>query len=281
MRQKIARRPQPPRPALAHSPLSARPPPPRPLAAAGAGAGTERQTPHPVVNSKRRVLSRARRVCGGSQARRISPRRVRRLADLWSQSLALMASRIDNVADGQVQGSEAALRYAQAAFDLAKDAGALEAVAKDLSAVKAAFAESADLRMAAASPMFSTEDKARAFAAVAAKLGLSALGRNLVGVAVQNGRARDLPAIADAFAARFAAHRGVKPVEVISAQPLGPADLETILVGVRQAVGGAVEAVAKVDPDLLGGFIVRIGSRQYDASLKTKLETLRRAMKAA
>jgi F-type H+-transporting ATPase subunit delta len=206
---------------------------------------------------------------------------VRRLADLWSKPKAHMASRIDTVADGQVQGSEAAMRYAQAAFDLAKDAGALDAVANDLKAVKAAFIDSADLRLAAASPMFAVEDKARAFAAVAAKLGLSALGRNLVGVVVQNGRAKDLPAIADSFAALFAAHRGVKPVEVISAKPLSPGELETILAGVRDAVGGAVETVAKVDPDLIGGFIVRIGSRQYDASLKSKLETLRRAMKAA
>jgi F-type H+-transporting ATPase subunit delta len=192
-----------------------------------------------------------------------------------------MDFRIDTVADGQVQGSEAALRYAQAAFDLAKDAGALDAVAKDLSAVKAAFSESADLRLAASSPMFAAEDKTRAFAAVTAKLGLSTLGRNLVGVAVQNGRAKDLPAIAESFAALYAAHRGVKPVEVISAKPLSAAELEAILAGVREAVGGAVETVAKVDPELIGGFIVRIGSRQYDASLKSKLESLRRAMKAA
>jgi F-type H+-transporting ATPase subunit delta len=185
------------------------------------------------------------------------------------------------VADGQVQGSEAALRYAQAAFDLAKEAGGLDALAKDLAAVKAAFVESADLRKAAASPLIEASDKARALAAIGAKLGLSKLGANLVGVAASNGRAQDLPAIADSFAALFAAHRGVKPVEVISAQPLSPADLETILVGVREAVGGAVEAVTKVDPDLIGGFIVRIGSRQYDASLKSKLESLRRAMKAA
>jgi F-type H+-transporting ATPase subunit delta len=206
---------------------------------------------------------------------------VRRLADLWSLPKAHMASRIDTVADGHVQGSEAALRYAQAAFDLAKDAGALDALANDLKAVKAAFVDSADLRLAAASPMFAVEDKARAFAAVAAKLGLSQLGRNLVGVVVQNGRAKDLPAISDSFAALYAAHRGVKPVEVISAKPLSAGELEAILAGVREAVGGAVETVAKVDPDLIGGFIVRIGSRQYDASLKSKLETLRRAMKAA
>jgi F-type H+-transporting ATPase subunit delta len=224
----------------------------------------------------------ARAVSAGARRRGgPSPRLARRPFDLWSRRLAHMVFRIDTVADGQVQGSEAALRYAQAAFDLAKDAGALDAVAKDLKTVNAAFGESADLRLAASSPMIAIEDKARAFAAIAAKLGLSKLGANLVGVAVQNGRAKDLPAIADSFAALFAAHRGVKPVEVISATPLSQTELDAILAGVREAIGGAVETVAKVDPDLIGGFIVRIGSRQYDASLKSKLESLRRAMKAA
>jgi F-type H+-transporting ATPase subunit delta len=177
--------------------------------------------------------------------------------------------------------SPAAERYAHAAFELALADGALDALAKDVDLLAAALKQSADLRLAAASPVIASEEKARAFHAVARKLGLSESGCNLVGLSARNGRAGDLAGIAAALRRRIAEHKGLKRVEIVSARPLAPADLESILVGLSKELGGDVEAVTTVDESLLGGFIVRAGARQFDASLRTKLNSLKLALKVA
>lgn len=177
--------------------------------------------------------------------------------------------------------SEAAARYAAAVFDLGLESKSLESLEKDFNTLKAAFAASGDLREAAASPLIEPEEKAKALVAVADKLGLSTLGRNLVGVVARNGRAVELPAIAAAFAKRLAAHRNQSQVEIVSAAPLNNEEVNAILAGLKQSLGRDVEAVTRVDASLLGGFIVRAGSRQFDASLKTKLQTLKLALKGA
>lgn len=181
----------------------------------------------------------------------------------------------------QVRVSEAAERYAQAAFELARDAGALNDLERDMAAVTALFAESADLRAAAASPVIDADLKTRALLALADKVGLSALGRNVVGVVARNGRAADLPGVAKAVKEALAKHRNLVPVEVVSAQPLSGDQLDGILKSVVKALGSQVDATTRVDEGLIGGFLVRAGSRQFDASLKTKLESLRLALKTA
>src|SRR5215813_7956138 len=105
-------------------------------------------------------------------------------------------SETDVAAEFDGEASEAAARYAQAVFDLARDAKAIDAVERDFVTFAAAWKESADLREATRSPLIEPEEKARALTAVAAKLGLSDLGRKLIGVAAQNRRAAELPAIA-------------------------------------------------------------------------------------
>lgn len=177
------------------------------------------------------------------------------------------------------EGVEAAERYAQAAFDLAQEQNALEALDKDLSAVVAAFKESADLRAAAASPLIDPVEKAKAFVAVAEKLGLSPLGKNLVGVVVQNGRAGQLTAIAGAFKKKYARHRGAVRAQIISAAPLSDKQAQSITDALSAAMGKRVEADTSVDESLIGGFIVRTGSRQFDSSLKTKLANLKLALR--
>lgn len=184
----------------------------------------------------------------------------------------------DQIAGG---ASEAAQRYAQAAFDLAAEGKALDALEKDFAAFGAALVESADLRQALESPLIAADDKSRALVAVAKKLGLSQLGTNLIGLVAKNGRAAELPAVARAYRTLLARHRGARQVEIVSAKPLDQKQLDAILAGLSKSLGGKVDAVTRVDESLIGGFVVRAGSRQFDASLKSKLDSLKLALKTA
>lgn len=179
------------------------------------------------------------------------------------------------------EASEAAQRYARAVFELAKDAKALDAVEQDFAKFNAAWKESADLRDVARSPLVSPEDKAAGLTAVAAKLGISDLGRKAIGVAAINRRAGELPAIAATYRKLVALERGARQVEIISARPLSDADKAAIVDALSKQLGAKVEAETSVDDSLIGGFVVRVGSRQFDASVKAKLDALRLALKSA
>jgi len=179
------------------------------------------------------------------------------------------------------EASEAAARYAQAVFDLAKESKALDAVEQDFAKFSTAWRESADLREAARSPLIEPEEKAKALTAVAAKLGLSDLGRKLIGVAAQNRRAGELPGVFSAYRGLVARERGARQVEIISARPLGADEQASIIDGLSKQLGAKVEAETSVDESLIGGFVVRVGSRQFDASVKAKLDALRLALNTA
>lgn len=183
----------------------------------------------------------------------------------------------------QIEGraSEAAERYAQAAFELAFEGKSLEILEKDFTAFDAAVAESADLRTVLTSPLIEPEEKSRALVAVAQKIGVSDLGRNVIGLVARNGRAFELPGVTQAFRARLARHRGAREVEIVSAKPLDAKQLETILAGLKKTMGDKIAATTRVDESLIGGFVVRAGSRQFDASLKSKLQSLKLALKSA
>lgn len=179
------------------------------------------------------------------------------------------------------EASEAAQRYAQAVFELAKNAKQLDAVEQDFAKFTAAWRESADLREAARSPLIEPDAKAAALTAVAAKLGISELGRKALGVAALNRRARELPAIAAAYRALVARERGARQVEIVSARPLRDDEKTAIVEQLGKQLGAKVEAETSVDESLIGGFVVRVGSRQFDASVKSKLDALRLALKSA
>lgn len=179
------------------------------------------------------------------------------------------------------EASEAAARYAQAVFDLAKEAKQLEAVEQDFVKVAAAWKESADLRAAARSPLIDPQQKADALTAVAARLGVSDLGRKAIGVIALNRRAAELPAIAAAYRALVARERGARQVEIVSARPLAEAEKSAIIEALGKQLGAKVEAETSVDDSLIGGFVVRVGSRQFDASVKAKLDALRLQLKSA
>jgi F-type H+-transporting ATPase subunit delta len=179
------------------------------------------------------------------------------------------------------EASEAAQRYAHAVFDLAKEAKQLDAVEQDFLKFGAAWRESADLRAAARSPLIAPEVKAQALTAVAEKLCLSELGRKAIGVVALNRRAKELPAIAAAYRAMVARERGARQVEIVSARVLRDDEKAAIVESLGKQLGAKVEAETSVDESLIGGFVVRVGSRQFDASVKAKLDALRLALKSA
>lgn len=179
------------------------------------------------------------------------------------------------------EASEAAARYAHAAFDLAKESKALDALEKDFAAFGAAWTESAELRAVARSPLIDPADKAKALVAVAAKAGVSELGRNLIGVAAQNRRAAELPGIASAFRTLLARDRGTRQVEIVSARALTGSEKSAIVDQLGKQLGEKVDADTRVDESLIGGFVVNVGSRQFDASVKSKLDALRLQLKSA
>ena len=172
-------------------------------------------------------------------------------------------------------------RYAQALFDLALETGRLDAVRADLKSLKAAWIESADLRRLAASPVISADDQAKGLVAIAAKAKFEQTTSNFLGLLGQNHRAKDLPAVIAGFEARYAKHAGVVAAEVVSAQPLSAAQMKSVVAALTQALGKTPEVEARVDAGLLGGLKVKVGSKLFDASLKTKLDQMKFALKRA
>jgi F-type H+-transporting ATPase subunit delta len=172
-----------------------------------------------------------------------------------------------------------ATRYATALFDLAKGEDALDAVAGDLAQVERLLAESAELRAALRSPLLTRGQQESAVTAVADRAGVRPLTSRFLGVLAQNRRLFVLPQIIRAFRAMLATARGEVTAEVASATPLDEAQLETLKESVSRHVGKAVSLTAEVDPSLMAGIVVRIGSRMIDASLKTRLQQLEIAMR--
>ncbi|MBA3053932.1 MAG: F0F1 ATP synthase subunit delta [Sphingomonadales bacterium] len=170
-------------------------------------------------------------------------------------------------------------RYASALFDLACEQNLVSAVEADLGKLGEALAASDDLAALVSNPKVSREAAARAIAAVADLLGLSALTRNFLGVVAGNRRLAALPDIVRAFATIAAASRGEVSAEVTSAHPLTDDQLAALGAKLQVREGRTVKLKASVNPDLLGGLVVRIGSQQIDSSIRTRLNSLAHAMK--
>ncbi|RZJ30634.1 MAG: F0F1 ATP synthase subunit delta [Brevundimonas sp.] len=177
--------------------------------------------------------------------------------------------------------TEVGERYAQALFDLAEEKGVLDAVRADLKSLRAAWLESADLRRLATSPVMAADDQVKGLVAIAAKAKFDAVTRNFLGLLAQNGRARDLAGVITAFEALYAKKMGFVAAEVVTAQALTAAQLKTIQTTLRASLGKDPELTARVDPAILGGLKVKVGSKLFDASLKTKLDQMKFALKRA
>lgn len=179
------------------------------------------------------------------------------------------------------KSTDVGARYAQALFELAKAEGLLAQVDSDLKSFKAMRRDSADLNRLLGSPAYGAEDKMKALMALAKAAGFSDTTRKFLGLMAQNRRAGAIgPAIA-AFEALAAAERGVVSAEVVTAVKLTPAQEKGLMAALRQALGKDPEIETQVDPSILGGLKVRVGSRLYDASLRSKLDSLRFALKRA
>ena len=174
-----------------------------------------------------------------------------------------------------------AARYASALFDIADERHALDQIEGDLQTLKRLLADSADLRGALRNPMFSSHDQGKAVAEIGKAAGLSQVILSFLGVLARNRRLFALDAIADAFLSELARRRGQMSVDVTSAQPLTADQTQRLTEKLNQTLAAKVKVNAKVDPSLLGGLVVKIGSKLIDSSIRTKLIGLERIMKGA
>ncbi|MDJ0947423.1 MAG: F0F1 ATP synthase subunit delta [Alphaproteobacteria bacterium] len=170
-------------------------------------------------------------------------------------------------------------RYATALYDLAEEQKALDQAAQDLATLGAMVEHSSDLQRAIRSPLIGRDDQARAMDALIGKAELSELVRRFIGVIARNRRLFALPGIIKAYHALLAARRGEITAEVTSAVQLNEAQVGTLTEAIKRVVGAKVSVDLKVDPSLIGGLVVRVGSRMIDSSLKTKLQRLQLSMK--
>lgn len=170
-------------------------------------------------------------------------------------------------------------RYAAALYDLASEEGKVTAVESDLAGLGQAIAASDDLAALIRNPRVTREAASAAMANVAKLLKLAPLTTNFLGVLAQNRRLAKLPEVVRAFATIAAAARGEISAEVTSAHPLSEAQLKALAEKLKAREGKDVKLSATVDPDILGGLVVRIGSTQIDSSIRTRLNTLAAAMK--
>ncbi len=183
------------------------------------------------------------------------------------------------MADSTSHVSGVAARYATALFELALDADNLASIEADVDRVSALIGESDDLARLIRSPVYSAEQQTRAIGAVLDKAGIGGLVANLVKVTAANRRLFTLPGVIAGFKHFAAKHRGEIAAEVTSAEPLNDRHVADLKAALKASLGKDVTLDTRVDPALIGGLIVRVGSRMIDDSLKTKLNSLKLAMK--
>ncbi len=175
--------------------------------------------------------------------------------------------------------SQIARPYASALFDLAKADDTVSAVEEGLEKLIALADENPDFARFLRSPVINTEEKAQAMHALLARANAHTTVGNFVKVVARNGRLFALPAIVAAFKERAAGHRGEVAADVTSAVPLTPAQVASLADTLKAKIGKSVTLNQHVDPSLIGGLVVKVGSRMIDSSLKTKLAAMKIAMK--
>jgi F-type H+-transporting ATPase subunit delta len=170
-------------------------------------------------------------------------------------------------------------RYANAVFELAQDQGAVDAVSADLASLRRAMEASPDLHRLVRSPVFSAEDQARALKAILEQMGANALSVKFILLLAEKRRLSALTQIITAYEHLVAVSRGETEAEVTAARALSEAEITELKSVLKSRLGKEPRLHSKVDPTLLGGLVVKVGSRMIDSSLRTKLDGLRAAMK--
>ena len=173
-------------------------------------------------------------------------------------------------------------RYATALFELARDEKSVDAVKADLDALDAMIAESADLLRLVRSPVFGADEQGKALAAVLDKAGIKGLAYNFLLLVASNRRLFAVRDMIRGFRALVAKHKGEVTADVTVAEKLSDAHLDALKSALKSVTGGkAVDLNVKVDPAIIGGITVKLGSRMVDSSLRTKLNSIKHAMKEA
>lgn len=172
-------------------------------------------------------------------------------------------------------------RYAGAVLDLAREDGSEARIEADVDALDAALAESADLRALIASPIYSRAEQGQAIAALAGRMGLSATMTNVLRLMADRRRLFVLPQLIAQLRARLLAGRGEAEAEVTSAVALTPEQEARLAQALSGSEGRRIRLRTRVDPSLLGGMVVRLGSRMIDTSVRARLDRLTTTMKEA
>ena len=170
-------------------------------------------------------------------------------------------------------------RYATALFEVAREGKTLPKVEEDLQTLEAALAESADLRAMIGSPVYSRDEQVAAIRALAERMGIGVEVANTVGLMAANRRLFVLPEMITSFKALIADHRGEMTAKVTSAKPLSDAQTAALAETLKASVGKNINIDVTVDKGLIGGLVVRLGSRMIDTSIRSKLAKLQNVMK--
>jgi len=170
-------------------------------------------------------------------------------------------------------------RYATALFDLARDQNVVDAVKADLDNFEVLLDESADLKRLVRSPVFSADSQSRALVAVLEKAGISGISANLLKVLTANRRLFAVADVIRAYRALVAKYKGEASADVTVAEPLSDKNLDALKAALKSVTGKDVALNVKVDPSIIGGLVVKLGSRMVDSSLRTKLNSIKHAMK--
>ena len=172
-------------------------------------------------------------------------------------------------------------RYATALFELARDEKSIDAVKADLDKFDAMLSESADLKRLVRSPVLAADTQLKALSAVLDKAGISGVAANFLKVLTNNRRLFAVTDVIRAFGALVARFKGEASAEVTVAEPLSDKNLDALKAALKQVSGKDVTLNVKVDPSIIGGLVVKLGSRMVDSSLRTKLNSIKHAMKEA
>jgi F-type H+-transporting ATPase subunit delta len=172
-------------------------------------------------------------------------------------------------------------RYATALFDLAQDANAIDAVKADLERFEGLIAESADLKRLVRSPVFSAEEQLQALGAVLQRAEIGGLAANFLNLVTSNRRLFAVREMIRGFRELVAQHRGEATAEVTVAEKLKDEYVESLRAALKSVSGKDVDLDIRIDPAIIGGLVVKLGSRMVDTSLRTKLNAIKHAMKEA
>jgi F-type H+-transporting ATPase subunit delta len=172
-------------------------------------------------------------------------------------------------------------RYATALFDLASETNTIDAVKADLERFDALVADSADLMRLVRSPVFSADEQLQALSAVLDQAGIGGLAAKFLKLVTSNRRLFAVRDMIKAFRGLVAQHKGEATAEVTVAEPLKDEHVEALRTALKSVSGKDVDLDIKIDPAIIGGLVVKLGSRMVDTSLRTKLNAIRHAMKEA